>query len=238
MTAQFDRYAETYSREVEQAISFGCQGVDFYTQRKVEHLLTATRPLLGPPEGLAVLDVGCGVGLTDRLLIPRVRAVHGVDVAECEIEKARLNNPAGHYRAYDGTTLPYEDDSFDLAFAICVMHHVKPEGWPRFVAEMRRVVRPGGVVAVYEHNPYNPLTRLAVSRCEFDADAVLLSNRTTRQLFRAAGLAPLASQYILFVPFRSRLALRAESLIAWLPLGAQYAVFGRKQGAPGGAPRP
>jgi SAM-dependent methyltransferase len=238
MTAQFDRYADTYRNEVEQAISFGGQGVDFYTQRKVEHLLERVRPVLGAPEGLTVLDVGCGLGLTDRLLIPRVKAVHGVDIAEGEIERARVNNPAGHYRTYDGTALPYEDRTFDLAFAVCVMHHVKPDGWPRFVAEMARVVRPGGLVAVYEHNPYNPLTRLAVSRCEFDQDAVLLSNRVARRLVRGAGLELLGSYYLLFFPFRARLLQRSESLLAWLPLGAQYAVIGRKRPAACPAPRP
>ena len=229
MTAQFDRYAETYRNDVEQAISFGGQNVDFYADRKVHHLLEKVRSVLGLPETLTVLDVGCGVGLTDRLLIPHVKALHGVDVAASEIDKARLNNPSGIYQAYDGTRLPYLDGSFDLAFAICVMHHVNPADWPHFLAEMTRVVRPGGVVAVYEHNPFNPLTRLAVSRCEFDQDAVLLRSRTTRRLFRGAGLELLASRYLLFFPFRARWLQRVESGLWWLPLGAQYAIFGRKK---------
>ena len=55
---------------------------------------------------------------------------------------------------------------------------------------MRRVVRPGGLVCVIEHNPLNPLTRsLAVSRCEFDSDAVLLGASTTRKLMAAGGFA-------------------------------------------------
>ena len=228
MTAQFDRYAETYSREVEQAISFGGQTLDFYAARKVEHLLANVRPVLGAPDELTVLDVGCGIGLTDRLLIPRVKAVHGVDVAEDEIVKARQLNASGIYQSYDGTRLPYGDGTFDLVFAMCVMHHVKPDAWPHFLAEMARAVRQGGVVAIYEHNPYNPLTRLAVSRCAFDQDAVLLRNRDTRRLFCGAGLQLLGCPYILFFPWNLRLLRRLEGLLGWLPLGAQYAVFGRK----------
>ena len=55
--------------------------------------------------------------------------------------------------------------------ARCIMSRRQLAG---FVADMVRVTRPGGLVCVIEHNPLNPLTRLAVNRCPFDADAVLL----------------------------------------------------------------
>jgi ubiquinone/menaquinone biosynthesis C-methylase UbiE len=228
MRAQFDKYAGCYRDEVEQAVSFGGQGVDFYTAAKVEHLLRTLQPVLGPSERLSALDVGCGIGLTDQKLLPHVRQLHGVDIASCEIDRARQNCPGGHYQAYDGRALPFDDNCFDLVFAICVLHHVPPKAWPSFLAEMTRVVRPGGVVAVYEHNPLNPLTRLAVSRCTFDEDAVLLSRQTAHRLFHRAGLKLFASPYILFFPFRPHFFRRAESVLSWLPLGAQYAVFGEK----------
>ena len=51
---------------------------------------------------------------------------------------------------------------------------------------MRRVVRPGGLLCIIEHNPFNPLTRLAVVRCEFDRDAVLLPALAPRAPIAAA----------------------------------------------------
>ena len=90
------------------------------------------------------------------------------------------------------------------------------------------MTRPGGVLAVIEHNPLNPLTRLAVSRCEFDDDAVLLGRRRTERLLRAARLElhP-PSRYIAFFPWRNALLAKTERALRRIPLGAQYVVTGR-----------
>ena len=55
--------------------------------------------------------------------------------------------------------------------------------------EAARVLRPGGVFAIIEHNPLNPATRLIVRRLPMDRNAILLGARETRRLLRAAGFA-------------------------------------------------
>ena len=92
---------------------------------------------------------------------------------------------------------------------------------------MRRVVRPGGAVAVIEHNPLNPLTRLAVLRCPFDEDAVLISRRKAGQLFQAAGLSEIEGEHFLLFPFANAFARKVEGWFSGLPLGAQYICSGR-----------
>ena len=126
------------------------------------------------------------------------------------------------YSVYDGHTLPYPDDSFDVTFAICVMHHVPPDNWAGFLGEMKRVTAPGGLCIIFEHNPLNPLTRAVVSRCEFDKDAVLLWPKALKEAFRRNSLAIAERSYLLFFPFASSFAARIEKMIRWLPLGAQY----------------
>src|SRR5262249_59211928 len=104
------------------------------------------------------------------------------------VERATERNPWAIYSAYDtGEPLPYDEGSFDVAFAICVFHHVPPLERPALTAEMARVTRPGGLVAIFEHNPWNPLTRKAVRDCPFDEDAVLLSRPNARRLLDGAG---------------------------------------------------
>jgi hypothetical protein len=84
----------------------------------------------------------------------------------------------------------------------------------------------GGLICVIEHNPLNPLTRLAVSRCEFDSDAALLGAGKTRKLMAAGGLRQIGARYFQLLPWEAKPARRLEHSLRNLPLGAQYAAFG------------
>jgi SAM-dependent methyltransferase len=169
-----------------------------------------------------MLDVGCGVGELHPLLCGMFGRMCGADISGASIAEARIRNPKVQYDAYVGETLPYDSATFDLSIAICVLHHVQPPQWVGFVREMRRVVRPGGLVCLIEHNPLNPLTRLAVARCEFDHDAVLLRAGRARALMAAAGLHDIRSHYFLLLPSAAALARRVEHALRRIPLGAQY----------------
>jgi SAM-dependent methyltransferase len=227
VTSLFDAYADTYREEVEKATSFARRDHSFFTQAKADALLELAWDLLGDPAGLRALDVGCGTGETDALLAA-FGELHGVDVSREALRRARARSPGTTYRRYDGERLPYGDGSFDLVFAICVVHHVPPERWRRFAAELSRVVRPGGVAAIVEHNPVNPLTRLVVARCPFDGDARLLGRRRALELLHGAGLAPALHRYILFLPWKSHASRALERRLRSVPLGAQYIVAGRR----------
>jgi len=88
------------------------------------------------------------------------------------------------------------------------------------------VLRPGGWFAVIEHNPYNPVTRLIVSRTPVDAGAILLRPSETRRLLRDSGFRIDAQQYFLYCPERPyRQFGGLESVLRAIPLGGQYAVF-------------
>ena len=89
---------------------------------------------------------------------------------------------------------------------------------------MARVTKPDGLVAVFEHNPLNPLTRRVVRSCAFDEGVELIGRRELEQLFRAASLTVADSEYLLFFPWRAE---AVERRLTWLPLGAQYVVAGR-----------
>jgi SAM-dependent methyltransferase len=222
----FDAYADEYGDAVQRSIGFAGKDHDFFTRRKAFHLLDLARRRLGPATALRALDVGCGVGLTDSYLVDRFRTLEGVDTSEEAIRRAAAANPSVSYRTYAGDRLPYEDEHFDLAFAICVLHHVRPAERPGFVAELRRVVRPGGLVAVFEHNPFNPLTRLAVMRCDFDADAVLVTPGKVDRLLRDVGLRPVEQRYVILFPSDRRRVQALEDALRGLPLAAQYYVAG------------
>lgn len=228
MTTDFDDLSPVYDSEVQRSIGFIGQDLSFFTKAKAQHILGLARRHFGSPRNAVVLDVGCGIGLTDAYLVDDFAAVHGVDISEKEIERARNTNPSATYTSYDGLQTPYPDDMFEIVFAINVFHHVPPENRAALMCEMARVTKPGGLSLIYEHNPLNPLTRLAVKRCAFDADAILLRLCEAEMLENAAGLKVVDKSYILFFPVSARILTKLEQALKWLPLGAQYCIGGRK----------
>jgi SAM-dependent methyltransferase len=225
MSELFDSYHDNYRDVVQSSIDFSGLPHHFFMRAKAELLgeLIAQRLNVRKPE---MLDVGCGVGSLHPLLHGVVGRLSGIDVSSASLAQARADNAGIDYREFDGNTFPFDDASFDLVTAICVMHHILPTEWPHFVAEMRRVVRPGGLVCVIEHNPYNPLTRLAVARCEFDRQAVLLGAGATRKLIAAGGFRDIGARHFLLLPWSTKPARRIEEALSGLPLGGQYAAFG------------
>ncbi|WP_226782789.1 class I SAM-dependent methyltransferase [Oceaniglobus trochenteri] len=224
---EFDAYRDSYVDTVEQSISFSGLSHGFFQQSKALMIRDLLAMRLADRPEPSLLDVGCGVGALHPLLSGLFGSIHGVDISGQSIERAKQDNPGNLYDAYDGKRLPFADNSFDMALSICVMHHVPVEQWTGFMAELARVVSPGGMVCLVEHNPANPGTRISVARCPFDADAVLLGPRKMRGYMRRAGLAEVATRNFVFFP-TNRPAFRAlERRLHWLPLGAQYAAIGR-----------
>jgi SAM-dependent methyltransferase len=227
--SDLEGYEDNYREAVEDSIAFSGAELDLFTRIKADLLVELSgEELARPPEELAYLDVGCGPGETDRFLAGRVGSLAGVDVVPGMIERARGRNPWAEYRHYaEGDPIPHDESSFDVCFAICVLHHVPREQRLPLVREMKRLVRPGGLVALFEHNPLNPLTRKAVHGCEFDRDAELLGAREAAGLLAEAGMTP-RRRYIEFFPRESRLLRGIETRLGWLPLGAQYVAFAQR----------
>ncbi len=224
----FDTYKDRYQEEVEKSIAFIRQDLDFFTEVKARNLIELAKRHFLNTDNLKVLDVGCGEGKIDRLLFPVFKNLYGIDISKSMLEKSQKNNPSVNYQLYDGNKLPFSDCFFDVVFTICVMHHIPPLEWNNFIGEIYRITKKGGLVVIFEHNPFNPLTRLAVNRCEFDAGTVLLRKKLVKSIIQTSGFALIDESYILFFPFRGSSFEKLERILKWLPFGAQYYVAGKK----------
>jgi SAM-dependent methyltransferase len=221
----FDAYDANYRQVVQSSIDFSGLSHDFFMQAKAELLEQALRRRLGVPRAGRLLDVGCGVGTLHPYLQGLFDKIAGVDISAPCIAEASERHPNNSYAvAAPGTPLPGENH--DVTLTVCTLHHVPPGDWQAFVNDMVRVTRPGGLVCIIEHNPLNPLTRLAVNRCPFDADAVLLRAGQSEALLRQAGAKNVGTDFFLFLPLKMQLARRLERLIGAVPLGAQYLTCG------------
>jgi ubiquinone/menaquinone biosynthesis C-methylase UbiE len=226
MSELFDRYDRSYGAVVQSSIDFSGLPHDFFLQAKADLMREKIAAHFGPGKKPDGLDVGCGIGSFHPFARGLFSRYCGVDISAKSISQAREKRRDIEYAAYDGVSLPYDDASFDFVSTVCALHHVPPREWLSFMRELRRVTRSGGLVSVIEHNPLNPLTRLAVSRCEFDRDAVLLRSGTVEKLMAESGVARAESDYFLFLPFRTPLSRRIERAIRKLPFGAQYMSVG------------
>ncbi|MGY3364908.1 SAM-dependent methyltransferase [Bradyrhizobium sp. GM2.4] len=141
MTELFDGYHDNYRDVVQSSIDFSGLPHHFFMRAKADLLgnLIAQRLDTERPD---MLDVGCGVGSLHPLLHGMVGRLSGIDVSSASLAQARADNGRVDYREFDGRTFPFDDASFDLVTAVCVMHHLVPTEWAQFIAEMRRVTRP------------------------------------------------------------------------------------------------
>jgi ubiquinone/menaquinone biosynthesis C-methylase UbiE len=99
--------------------------------------------------GRDVLEVGCGTGLLLRRIAGFARSARGVDLSPGMLERARARGL--DVLEASATALPFPDASFDVACSFKVLAHVREI--ERALAEMTRVVRPGGHVIAELYNP-------------------------------------------------------------------------------------
>ena len=171
----FDLDAAGYEEAVDRSISFTRRDASFFARRKVALLTDILQSQGQSLDQAELLDVGCGAGTTDRHLAGRVKSLHGVDVSEEMLAVARTHVSEGEFVVLRRPDAP-------LSIRVLRRHHRHLRAPPRppgdqttFLRELNRVTRPGGVIAVFEHNPANPLTRRAVRGCELDVGVELLT---------------------------------------------------------------
>jgi ubiquinone/menaquinone biosynthesis C-methylase UbiE len=102
------------------------------------------------PAGRA-LDAACGTGRHTAYLASRGHRVAGVDATAEMLEKARVRLPGADLRQGDLAHLPFEDGAFDVAVCALALSHV-PDPAPA-IAELARVLRPGGVLVLSDLHP-------------------------------------------------------------------------------------
>ncbi len=109
--------------------------------------------LIRPAGNERTLDVACGPGLLAKALAPCVGSFVGVDVTAAMIDKARqialdAKLPNTRFEVADAAALPFPEGAFDLAVTRLALHHMADPG--RVLADMTRVLTPGGRLAVFD----------------------------------------------------------------------------------------
>ena len=155
----------------------------------------------------------------------------GCDVSVEMLAEARRRwsrGPVPELHAIEDAQAPFDAATFDLIVLCSVLHHVEPSSRHLVYQDVLRLLKPGGCVCIFEHNPYNPLTQWVVKHTPIDKNVVLLAPREVRAGVIEAGASGVQTQYLLFSPPRWKLPRPLDRAFSWLPLGAQYVVCGAR----------
>ena len=215
--AEFDAVAGDYDRLHRENIKLSGEDPEYFARYKLDVL----RRILGDGFAEPVLDFGCGIGNLTKFLVEAFPRVHGYDPSSESVKMAKERAPAAEF-TFDEDGIPAS--TFGAIVIANVLHHGPPADREALLARVATKLAPGGKLVVFEHNPWNPLTRKVVAECAFDADAVLLPPTEIQSRLKTAGLTKVTTKYIVFFP-RALARLRGlERRLAWLPMGAQVAV--------------
>jgi SAM-dependent methyltransferase len=171
------------------------------------------------------LDVGCGRG--------ELLELAGHDFAQavgCDPSAGMISQSDSFRITHQPSLseLPFEDASVDFVTAVCVYHHVHGVARTLLSSEIRRVLAPGGLCCIIEHNPLNPITQAIVRRCPVDVDAELLTAQEACALLLLAGFEASTVEYFLYLPEKMfNIVGRVEGMLRKVPFGGQYALLAR-----------
>lgn len=230
--AEFDKFADEYYVMHAASIAVSGESPEYFAEYKIRDIaieferysfLTGASP--------RILDFGAGNGSS----VPYVRKYFPdaqltcLDVSRRSLELAEKRFPSlAHYVHFDGVHIPFPDEHFDIAYAACVFHHIDHAEHVYLLQELRRVIRTGGRLFVFEHNPYNPLSVHVVNKCPFDENARLIRAGVMKQRLVAAGFVGSQIRYRAFFPHALRALRPFEKALSLVPLGGQYCALAQK----------
>lgn len=184
----FDGIAELYDSTLPSHVT------EHYLKKRLEFL---ERYFQGGP----VLDVGGGTGALAQRLRARGYDVVGTDASlgMLRVFRSRTSTlPAGAL----ASALPFPSETFQGVFTVALLHHVaRPEEVRLSLSEMYRVLRKGGVLVVWDHNPANPYWPIIMKRVPQDSgDERLIPQREICSGLRQAGATSMQVSQTGFVP--------------------------------------
>jgi SAM-dependent methyltransferase len=222
--SEFDDYADTYDLALAQGLSLSGEGRDYFAQGRIAFLGRCLREARFAP--LKAMDFGCGTGDSVPLIRSLVgsQTIVGIDESSRSIQRASINYgaPGVTFALSEGYVSPGD---FDLAYTNGVFHHIPPAERPTAVAFLHDVLRPGGILSLWENNPWSLGARYVMSKIPFDRDAIMLSAAGARKLLRENGFRVLRTDYRFIFPKALRILRSLEELLRRTPAGAQYQVL-------------
>jgi len=240
--APFDSYARNYETLHDQNLaSFGAESREFLEAKLRWCAQFGTKHFKEVSYSKKFLDYGCGTGRFGHEFhkyFSQSWTYVGVDSSVSSIKEAQEQRTASSCQKSRGSEDPLflrldcwnqSGTQYDFILAACVFHHIEPEDRQLILRKLWKGLREGGVIVIWEHNPWNPITRRIVNDCPFDKDACLLSISEMICLWHEAiNDGKTGYQFVTFFPGVLQILQPLERMLGRLPLGGQWVFWGKK----------
>ena len=227
-SAEFDTFAGDYDAALNEGISVSGEDKNYFARGRLIWTARCLRKCGLEPD--RAMDFGCGTGSATPFFfeaIPGLGHLLGTDVSAASLDVARREHSSERV-TFCVMDQFRPDASFDLVFCNGVFHHIPLAERPRALRYILDSLRPGGCFALWENNPWNPGTRIVMSRIPFDRDAITLPPPQCTRLVRNAGFDILRRDFLFYFPRMLAWFRPLERGLIKLPLGAQYLVLAQK----------
>jgi SAM-dependent methyltransferase len=227
LSAEFDLLADEYHNQHKENIAITGEEPEYFSEFKIADF---AKYFNNKDEPKTILDFGSGIGNSIqffRKYFPNSK-LYCADISSRSIEISQERFPGDEVYLQIGDQIPMPDKSFDAIFTACVFHHIPHDDHSKWLSELKRILRPDGVIAIYEHNPLNPLTMHAVNTCPIDVNAKLIRAGVMRLNMLRNGWRDINIEYKLFFPASLKLLRPIEKYLRKFFLGAQWRLIAKK----------
>jgi SAM-dependent methyltransferase len=227
-SSEFDHYATDYGGNLSRWVALTGESIEFYAHSRIKWVAEQLDQRGVKPR--SILDFGCGVGIATPHILEffgNEVQLTGVDVSLDSLESAKIKYPAQNVTFH--TLQDYSPNSSkDLVYCNGVFHHIPLDERKAAVEYVFNSLRPGGIFALWENNPWNPITKYNMSHAKIDQNAIPLNPIYTRRLVISRGFTVLKVRFHFIFPAFLRFFRPLESIFSVFPIGAQYVVFCQK----------
>lgn len=222
---EFDKFAYEYHDTHKKNIALSGESPEYFHRYKILELSKIIKKK--GCSSKSILDFGSGIGNS----IPYIKEFFPDSELICADVSSKSLALAKSRYSDDAKMLLIENNHIelppsycDVIFTACVFHHIAESQHIYWLQQLKRVIKPGGVCVLFEHNPLNPLTVHAVNTCPFDVNAKLQRAPIMQKRFVEAGWHRPQIRYHVFFPGFLSFARKYERFLNGVPVGAQYSL--------------
>lgn len=205
---------------------------DYYQKMGCDYLFTVLKRYYRDFQALTGLELGSGIGMTTAYLAQTTGAMHGVDFSPGMVAEATRRYGALFTEA-PFSALPFPDASFDFVTSFGTFHHLCTiEEYRNAVQETHRILKPGGIIAISDINPWNPLTKVIAHSQDIDIGTErFFSRREVLPVFRTGGFPDVSMLDYGYIPHFLSFLGRWDGVFSRLrvPIGRYQMFIGQRR---------